>query len=269
MNAARLPLVQAPVPPFLGTRVLDLELDQALPWVNRPALFRGRWGYPVRPPGETAPVTAARPVETVLADVIDRCRRDGLIRARAVYGYFPCAAEGDDLAVLDETGVERLRFHFRRQKDEPRRSLADFFRPAAAGGDCLALQLVTTGPGVPEAVIRAEAEHRYLEMLHLHGFAAALAEALAEQLHHRIRSELGLAGDESGDPGDAFRHRYRGRRFSFGYPACPDLADQEKLFRLLRPERIGVTLTPRFQMVPEHTTSALVAHHPDARHFAV
>jgi len=269
MNAARLPLVTAPKPPFIGTRVLALDLEHVLPWVNRPALYRGRWGYPVRPPGNSAPVTTARSAEAVLEEILEQCRRDGLVEARAVYGYFPCAAEGDDLVVFDETGGERFRFRFRRQADEPRRCLADFFRPAGAGGDCLALQLVTTGPGVPEAVVRAEAKHRYLEMLYLHGFAASLAEALVEQLHHRIRCALGLAKDESGEPADAFRHRYQGRRYSFGYPACPDLADQEKLFALLRPERIGVTLSPRFQMIPEHSTSALVAHHPDARHFAV
>jgi len=122
---------------------------------------------------------------------------------------------------------------------------------------------------VPLALERANREHRYLEMLHLHGFAAALAEAMAEWRHHRIRTELQFTGEESGDPEDAFRHRYRGRRFSFGYPACPDLEEQAKLFRLLQPERIGVTLSSRFQMVPEHSTSALVLHHPEARHFAV
>lgn len=272
-------LFHPPVPdaPFQGTRVEDLDLDLLLPWLNRPALFRGRWGYPVRTPaGSAAPVTTARPAESVLAGVLERCRRERLVEPKAVYGYFPCAGDGDDLVVLSPSGEpgakaggEMLRFRFRRQAGEPRRCLTDFFRPAAEGGDLVALQVVTTGPGVSRALERAGRENRYLEMLHLHGFASALAEALAEYLHHRIRTQLGLAGSESADPADALRHRYRGRRYSFGYPACPDLKDQQLLFQLLRPERIGVTLNSSFQMVPEHSTSALVVHHPEAHHFAV
>ncbi len=268
MENHRLAHSAVPLPPFQGSRVVEPDLDLLLPWLNRPALFRGRWGYPVREPaGGAAPVTAARPAEAVLAGILDRCRRERLVQPRVVYGYFPCAAEGDDLLVQAPGGAER--FRFRRQPAAPHRCLADFFRPAADGGDLLPLQLVSAGPGVARALERAGREDRYLEMLQLHGFASALAEALAEWLHHRIRGELGLAGDETGDPADAFRHRYRGRRFSFGYPACPNLEDQALLFRLLQPERIGVTLSSRFQMVPEHSTSALVVLHPEARHFAV
>ncbi len=268
MDGERLVYPPAPVPPFQGTKVEAVDLDQVLPWLNRPALYRGRWGYPSgKLAGAIAPVTAARPAEAVLARLLERCREERLVEPRVVYGYFPCAGEGDDLLVLDQ--AKPLRFCFRRQGVSPHRSLADFFRPAAEGGDMLALQVVSTGPGVATALERAGREDRYLEMLQLHGFASALAEALAEWLHHRIRRELGLAADESADPADAFRHRYRGRRYSFGYPACPNLEDQRLLFRLLEPERIGVTLNSRFQMVPEHSTSALVVHHPQAHHFAV
>jgi 5-methyltetrahydrofolate--homocysteine methyltransferase len=268
MDHQRLEHPPAPLPPFKGTRAETVDLAQVLPWLNRPVLYRGRWGYPARAAaGATAPVTAARPAEAVLAGLLERCREERLVEPQVVYGYFPCAGEGDDLLVLGQD--EPLRFRFRRQDVPPHRCLADFFRPAANGGDLLALQVVSTGPGVAQALERAGREHRYLEMLQLHGFASALAEALAEWLHHRIRRELGLARDESGDPADAFRHRYRGRRYSFGYPACPNLEDQQLLFRLLKPERIGVTLNSRFQMVPEHSTSALVVHHPRAQHFAV
>jgi len=268
MDNGRLSHSVVPVPPFQGARVEDLDLDLVLPWLNRPALFRGRWGYPVHTPeGSGAPVTTARPAESVLAGVLERCRRERLVEPKAVYGYFPCAGEGDDLVVLPPASP--LRFRFRRQAGEPRRCLTDFFRPAAEGGDLLALQLVTTGPGIALALEQAGRENRYLEMLHLHGFASALAEAMAEYLHHRIRGQLGLTGGEAGEPADALRHRYRGRRYSFGYPACPNLKDQQLLFQLLRPERIGVTLNSSFQMVPEHSTSALVVHHPDAHHFAV
>jgi len=268
MDHNRLSRPPAPVPPFQGTKVESPDLEQVIPWLNRPALFRGRWGYPARSrKGGAAPVTAARPAEAVLAGILRRCRQERLVEPRVIHGYFPCAGEGDDLVVFDT--AEPLRFRFKRQNVPPHRCLADFFHAADEGGDLLALQLVSTGPGVPEALESAGRKNRYLEMLHLHGFASAMAEALAEWLHHRIRSELGLAGDESGDPADAFRHRYRGRRYSFGYPACPDLEDQRLLFRLLKPERIGVTLNSRFQMVPEHSTSALVIHHPEAHHFAV
>jgi len=257
-----------PEPPFLGTRVEDADLDTALRWLNRPALFRGRWGYPVKPAaGGRAPITGGRPAEAVLAELVERCRREDLVQPGLVYGYFRCAGDGNDLAVQGPAGEER--FRFRREAAEPRRCIADWFRPADRGGDVVSLQLVTAGHGLPRALERANREGRYLEMLHLHGFASALAEALAEWLHHRVRAELGLAGGESGDPADAFRHRYRGRRFSFGYPACPDLAEQRTLFRLLEPDRIGVTLNASCQMVPEHSTSALVVHHPDAVQFAV
>lgn len=257
-----------PVPPFIGTRVEDLELDLLLPWLNRAVLFRGRWGYPVRKPeGSAAPVTAARPAQSVLDALLERCRQERLVVPKVVYGYFTCAADGDDLVL--QAPDRQVVFRFQRQTGPPGRCLADFFRSTAEGGDVVALQVVTTGPGVSHASERAGREDRYLEMLHLHGFASSLAEAMAEYMHHRIRVQLGLAGEESGDPADAFRHRYLGRRYSFGYPACPDLKEQQTLFQLLAPERIGVSLTRSFQMVPEHSTSALIVHHPEAHHFSV
>ena len=186
-----------------------------------------------------------------------------------VYGYFPCASEGDDLVVLDAAGEERTRFTFPRQRRGRHLCLADFWRPRSAGEtDVLALQVVTMGHAVSEATAKLFAANAYRDYLELHGLSVQLTEALAEFWHHRVRSELGFGGEDSGSLDEVLAHQaYRGSRYSLGYPACPDLGDRTKVVSLLDPGRIGVELSEELQLHPEQSTDAIVVHHPEAKYF--
>jgi 5-methyltetrahydrofolate--homocysteine methyltransferase len=194
-----------------------------------------------------------------------------------VYGYWPCYSEGDQLVVLtpgghvDDPAAEACRFTFPRQRRPRYLCLADFFRDRelalAKGPDVVAFHLVTMGSAVSRATARLFEQNAYRDYLELHGLSVQLTEALAEMWHARIRSDLGFASDD-GPVEDMIRDQaYRGSRYSFGYPACPDLEDRTKLVALLRPERIGVVLSEELQLHPEQSTDALVVHHPEAKYF--
>jgi 5-methyltetrahydrofolate--homocysteine methyltransferase len=171
--------------------------------------------------------------------------------------------------VLDDSGAERERFTFPRQRHDRHLCLADFFRPAASGEpDVVGFQLVTVGTKLSEATAELFAKDAYRDYLELHGLSVQLTEALAEYWHGRVREELGLAQFDPVELDGILKVGYRGCRYSFGYPACPDLDDRAKLVRLLRPERIGVVLSEEFQLIPEQSTDALIAHHPEARYFS-
>jgi 5-methyltetrahydrofolate--homocysteine methyltransferase len=196
-----------------------------------------------------------------------------------VYGFFRCASEGDDLVIFQDDGrTERLRFTFPRQPDQERLCLSDYFRPAERAAqstnqpraaDYVSFFVVTVGREVSRRTQELFATNRYTDYLYLHGLGVESAEALAEFFHKRIRQEWGIGGQDSPDIKKLFKLHYRGCRYSFGYPACPDLEDQAKLCELLQPERIGVHLTESFQLEPEQSTSALVVHHPAATYFNV
>jgi 5-methyltetrahydrofolate--homocysteine methyltransferase len=189
-----------------------------------------------------------------------------------VYGYFPANSDGDDLVVFDPKDHDREieRFKFPRQGSRERLCISDFFRPIASGEkDVLGLQCVTVGTEASHRAKQLFERNDYTEYLYLHGFGVECAEALAEMWHKRMRAELGIGNDDSPEIRKLFTQNYRGSRYSFGYPACPDMSDQEKLFRLIRPERIGCVLTENWQIVPEQSTSAIVVHHPEAKYFAV
>jgi 5-methyltetrahydrofolate--homocysteine methyltransferase len=185
-----------------------------------------------------------------------------------VYGYFPAVSEGDDLVVLGEDGSDRARFTFPRQRRDRHLCLSDYFRPRESGEvDVVAFHVVTMGRRVSDVTAELFAKDAYRDYLELHGLSVQLTEALAEFWHARVRSELGFA-DEDGPLTEMLSHQaYRGSRYSFGYPACPDLEDQTKLVSLLKPERVGVTLSEEFQLDPEQSTSAIVVHHPEAKYF--
>jgi 5-methyltetrahydrofolate--homocysteine methyltransferase len=272
---------EAPVPtaPFFGTRVVrGIPLADYAALLDERATFLGQWGLRgtrggAGPSYEELVETEGRPR---LRSWLDRLAADKVLEAAVVYGYFPCYADGNDVVVLDENGhSERARFTFPRQRRDRRLCIADFFRPRSAGGasDVIALQLVTVGQPISEYTAKLFAEHAYRDYLEVHGLSVQLTEALAEYWHRRIREELLLPDghrvvDE--DPADLdglLRTEYRGCRYSFGYPACPDLEDRAKMVELLRPERIGVTLSEEFQLVPEQATDAMVIHHPDASYF--
>ncbi len=263
-----------PVPPapFYGTRVVKgIPLADYASYLDERALFLGQWGLkPTK--GGTGP-SHAELAETEgrprLRMWLERAQTEGLLQAAVVHGYFPCVSEGDDLVVLDDNGGERERFTFPRQRRDRRLCLADFFRPAGSGEtDVVAFQLVTIGPRISEATGELFAKHAYRDYLELHGLSVQLAEALAEYWHVRTRAALGIGGSDPDDIDDILRVGYQGCRYSFGYPACPDLEDRAKVMRLLEPERIGVTLSEEFQLAPEQSTDALIVHHREAKYFS-
>jgi 5-methyltetrahydrofolate--homocysteine methyltransferase len=266
-----------PVPeaPFLGTEVIKgIPLADYAAYLDERALFMGQWGLkPTRGGGtsyEELVETEGRPR---LRMWLERMQTEGLLEAAVVYGYFRCVSSGNDLIVLDRDGQAELeRFSFPRQRRDRRLCLADFFKPQGGPGgqtDVVAFQLATMGPRVSRATAELFAKNAYREYLELHGLSVQLTEALAEYWHARVRQELGIAGSDPDDLDGFFRVDYRGARYSFGYPACPDLADRAKVVRLLEPSRIGVELSEEMQLHPEQSTDAIVVHHPEAKYFSV
>jgi 5-methyltetrahydrofolate--homocysteine methyltransferase len=273
------PLERVPEPPFWGARVVErVPLEEIFPFINTNALFRGQWGLK---PGALSADEYEALLDREARPALARLQReaaeagDGFLAPKVVYGWFPCEARGDDLVVFDpaDPGRELERFTFPRQKSGRRLCIADFFRTGGgaggAGRDVVGFTCVTMGPRASERAKALFEGNRYTEYLYAHGFGVECAEALAELWHKRMRAELGIGHDDSPRIRELFQQRYRGCRYSFGYPACPDMADQEKLWRLLQPERIGCRLTENHQIDPEQSTSALVVHHPGAGYFAV
>jgi 5-methyltetrahydrofolate--homocysteine methyltransferase len=270
--------IEVPRPPFFGTRVVrGLPLAEYSSMLDERATFLGQWGLRGSrggggPSYEELVETEGRPR---LRYWLDRLTADHVLEAAVVYGYFPAYSEGNDLVVLDENGhSERARFTFPRQRQERRLCLADFFRPRSSEGlDVIALQLVTVGHPISEYTAKLFAGNAYRDYLEVHGLSVQLTEALAEYWHRRVRSELALPGGGTvadGDPADLagmLRNDYRGCRYAFGYPACPDLEDRAKIVDLLGADRIGVKLSEEFQLEPEQSTDAIVVHHPEANYF--
>jgi 5-methyltetrahydrofolate--homocysteine methyltransferase len=261
-----------PEPPFYGTKVIKgIPLADYASYLDERALFLGQWGLKPTKGG-------SGPSHTELAETegkprlrmwLERAQTEGLLQAAVVHGYFPCVSEGDDLIVLHEDGSERERFRFPRQRRDRRLCLADFFRPRSSGEtDVVAFQLVTVGSRISEATAELFAKHAYRDYLELHGMSVQLAEALAEYWHARTRADLGISGADPDDIDGILRVGYQGCRYSFGYPACPDLEDRAKVMRLLAPERIGVRLSEEFQLAPEQSTDALIVHHREAKYFS-
>jgi 5-methyltetrahydrofolate--homocysteine methyltransferase len=266
--------IPVPEAPFLGTEVIKgIPLAEYAAYLDERALFMGQWGLkPARGRGgasyEELVETEGRPR---LRMWLERAQTEGLLEAAVVYGYFRCVSSGNDLIVLPEEGTGELeRFSFPRQRRDRRLCLADFFKAADSGQtDVVAFQLATMGPRISAATAELFAKNAYREYLELHGLSVQLAEALAEYWHTRVRRELGIGGWDPDDLDGFFRVDYRGARYSFGYPACPDLADRAKVVRLLEPARIGVELSEEMQLHPEQSTDAIVVHHPEAKYFSV
>ncbi|MCT9932692.1 methionine synthase [Planotetraspora sp. A-T 1434] len=260
-----------PTPPFLGDRVVKgIPLADYAAFLDERATFMGQWGLKAArggdgPSYEELVETEGRPR---LRMWLDRLQTENLLEAAVVYGYFPCVSEGDNLIILDDAGNERTRFTFPRQRRDRHLCLADFFRPRESGEvDVVAFQVATMGNRISEATAELFAKDAYRDYLELHGLSVQLTEALAEYWHARVRSELGIGGDES--LADMLKVNIAGCRYSFGYPACPNLEDQVQVMELLDPSRIGVTLSEEFQLHPEQATSALISHHPEAKYFNV
>ena len=286
--------VPIPQPPFWGARVVnDLRLDEIFEYVNEIALIRGQWRV-VK--GSTSEGEYKRLLETqVLPDyqaLKEKIKLEKLLTPRVVYGYFPCQSDGNDLVIyhlpsdknrtshsvlrtsnseLRTSKLEEwLRFTFPRQAHDRHLCIADYFASVDSGVvDVLACHVVTVGRQASEYSRKLYDLNSYKDYLYFHGLSVESAEALAELWHKRIRQELGIADGDAREIKRLFSQGYKGSRYSFGYPACPRLEDQVKLFELLKPEMIGVFLTEGYQMEPEQSTSAIIVHHPEARYFTI
>jgi 5-methyltetrahydrofolate--homocysteine methyltransferase len=266
--------IAVPEAPFWGSRVVEgLSLDEIYPFINTIALFRGQWQFKK---GSMSPEQYAQFLEDKVHPVFERLkaelRDNDVLHPRVVYGYWPVQSDGDDLIVFDpkDHNKEIERFRFPRQKSSKKLCIADFFKSVESGQkDVLGLTCVTMGEDVSTLAKTLFDNNDFTEYLYTHGMGVESAEALAELWHKRIRAELGIGGDDSPRIPDLFRQKYRGSRYSPGYPACPDMSDQEILWRLLEPQRIGCELTENWQIDPEQSTSAFVVHHPEAKYFNV
>ena len=251
---------QIPTPPFWGVREVEVDLDDVFPYLDRHVLFKLHWGGKGVKGEAWRELVEGSDEEEGFAPRLERMwREQDYLRPRARLGYFPCNADGNELVVFDPEDPEREleRLVFPRQPKHDRICLADFYRPVESGErDVVALQGVTVGPEVTERIEGLESEGEFAEQLYVHGIGVQSAEGLAEWLHSDIRRGLGIELDQ-------------GRRYSWGYPACPDQSEHEKVWRLLDLEKIGMTLSDGFAVTPEQSTVAIVAHHPQAVYFGM
>jgi 5-methyltetrahydrofolate--homocysteine methyltransferase len=280
-----------PLPPFWGRRVVtDLSPRHVFPYINEVALFRGQWGFKQ---GKLSPEEFERLTEETARPVFEQLQRraleEGFLEPKVVYGYFPVQSRGDELIVYGIEAFQRctchstvgsptpscnprelLRFAFPRQQGRRKLCIADFFRSVESGEyDVLGVQLVTVGDKATQLAEQLRKDNKYQDYLYLHGFGVESAEALAELWHKRMRQELGFASEDAPTIRELFHQKYRGSRYSFGYPACPNLEDRAKILQLLDPSSIGVRLTENFMLEPEQSTDALVVHHPQAKYFDI
>ncbi|MFD9308047.1 vitamin B12 dependent-methionine synthase activation domain-containing protein, partial [Streptomyces sp. NPDC060048] len=258
-----------PAPPFWGSRVVKgIALKEYASWLDEDALFKGQWGLKQARGGPSYEELVASEGRPRLRGLLDRLQTENLLEAAVVHGYYPCVSKGDDLIILDDVGAELTRFTFPRQPRGRFLCLSDFFKPEESGEvDVIGLQVVTVGSKIGEATAKLFESDSYRDYLELHGLSVQLAEALAEYWHARVRAELGISGQDPHSLDGMLRTEYQGCRYSFGYPACPDLEDRAKIAGLLQPERIGVHLSEEFQLHPEQSTDAIVVHHPEASYF--
>ncbi len=263
--------IDIPNVPFFGSRIVKgIPLADYSGMLDERALFMGQWGLKgARGEFEAMAETEGRPR---LRALLNEVQSKSWLEAAVVYGYFPCVSEGNDLIILHhegpDKGKERTRFSFPRQRRDRRLCISDFFAGRETGKiDVVAFHVVTMGNTISKAAAELFAKNEYREYLELHGLSVQLTEALAEYWHQRIREEMQIRAEDSPELQGILDQGYRGSRYSFGYPACPDIEQQVQLCELLEPGRIGVQLSEEFQLHPEQSTSAIIVHHPEAKYF--
>jgi 5-methyltetrahydrofolate--homocysteine methyltransferase len=265
--------IEVPAPPFWGPRVLEkVEPKALLPFLNEVMLFQFHWGFKKQGRSrEEWREWAAREVKPILTRLLETVAAEEILKPQAVYGYWKCASEGDAVVLFDVDGQTPVaRFGFPRQARAGGLCIADFFRDVDAGTrDVVGLQVVTMGSRASEVARQWFGDNRYQDYLYLHGFGVEMAEAMAEYVHKRIRAELGFSGEDDRDIDKLLKQSYRGSRYSFGYPACPNLEDQRYILALLGADRIGIQMADEGQLHPEQSTSAMVVLHPQAKYFSV
>ena len=256
-------------PPFLGSRVAKgMPIDDIADYLNETALFRNQWGW--RPTsGEDDPSFKDR-IRPLLREQMATAKAGQLLVPQVAWGHFAANAEGDDLVLFEDESrsKELMRYSFPRQTESPWLCISDFFRSVDSGEpDWASFMVVTIGSRASEEAARLKADDQYQNYLYLHGLGVEMAEALAEYWHHRIREELGFANEDGPTLTGLFRQKYRGGRYSWGYPACPDLEDNAKVVDLLGADRIGIKVSDGFQLEPEQSTTAIICPHPQAKYF--
>ncbi len=259
-------------PPFWGSKVIEAAPKAIVPFINERSLFQFQWGF--RKQGKTLEeflAWARQELRPVMKRMLDLCEAEQILKPQSAYGYWKAAGQGNDLILFAEDGrTEVARFTLPRQPKEDGECIADFFRDVDDDvRDVIGLQVVTVGQRASEVAREWFEGNRYQDYLYLHGISVEMAEALAEYTHKRIRAELGFAAEDDRDMEKLLQQSYRGSRYSFGYPACPRLEDQEQLLRLLGAERIGISLSDEHQLHPEQSTSAIVVLNAHAKYFSV
>lgn len=263
---------EIPQLPFYGARKHSkFDIFELYKYINPVALMRGQWQF--KREAEMSQPDFNKYLEDHVGPIFERMQRDlaNRLKPQAVWGYFWARGEGNDLVIYEEDAkTERMRFNFPRQRDGSRLCLADYFLPTSSEQpDVVGFQIVTVGSEVSEYERKLFAEGDFQNYLYVHGMGVESAEALAEYWHRMMRSELGIGHNDPDSIKLMFSAKYQGARYSFGYPACPNLEDQAKLFELLNPEQIGIELTEEFMLAPEQSTSAIVLHHPQAKYFNI
>ncbi|KAB8331913.1 methionine synthase [Scytonema tolypothrichoides VB-61278] len=272
--------IERPTPPFWGTKILqgeDIPFEEVFWYLDLQALIAGQWQFrkPKEQSKEEYQAFLDEKVYPILEDLKQRIIREKLLHPQVVYGYFPCQAEGNSLYIyeMNRRGAEgaevRASFKFPRQRSLRRLCIADFFAPKESGViDVFPMQAVTVGEIATEYAQKLFTDNKYTDYLYFHGFAVQMAEALAEWTHARIRRELGFDAEEPDNIRDVLAQRYQGSRYSFGYPACPNIQDQYKQLELLGAERINLYMDESEQLYPEQSTTAIITYHPVAKYFS-
>jgi 5-methyltetrahydrofolate--homocysteine methyltransferase len=258
--------------PFYGAkRHTNFDMFELYKYINPVALFRGQWQFK-RGEG-MGNIEFNQWLDENVVPIFERFKREmaSVLKPKVKWGYFPCASEGNDLIIYqDDAKTERLRFSFPRQRDGRRLCLSDFFLPAELGQpDTVGFQIVTVGADATHLERELFAKGEFQDYLFVHGMSVETAEGLAEYWHRQVRHEMGIGDQEPDEMRLLFSAKYHGARYSFGYPACPNLEDQAKLFELLEPQDIGIELSEEFMLIPEQSTSAIVVHHPEAKYFNI
>lgn len=265
-----------PTPPFWGTTVFEqFNLRDIFAYVNPTALYSIQWqikrGTRTKAEYEKLLKVTAYPK---FKELTQRCMEESILRPKVVYGYFPCTSDKDDLIIFDPKDHDREieRFNFPRQNANKYLCISDYYKDqsecdAIGSRDVIPMMCVTMGEQITHHTRELFEANEYKDYLYWHGIGVESAEALAELWHKRIRTELGFGHEDAHEIPELFKQGYRGSRYSFGYPACPDMSDHDIMWRLLDPTRIGCTLTENYQIDPEQSTCAIVSHHPNARYF--
>lgn len=281
-----------PQPPFWGCKIVnDIPIEKAFEYINEVALFRGSWNvYKDRSKADSEYDKLLK--EEIIPKFNElklKAKREQLLTPKVIYGYYPCKSDGNKLTIYKPKNISQedlyncwnidvnnsdlekwVSFDFPRQSKEKHLCISDFFRSEESKDyDVVPLMIVTVGERATEYAQKLYNNNQYQDYLYFHGLSVETAEGLAEYWHKIVRKELGVNKKDSDDIKKLFQQGYQGSRYSFGYPACPNLEDNKYMFELLKPERIGITLSEEWQMVPEQTTNAIIVHHPEARYFFI